>query len=32
MMQHPESGENPFPGPFVGHQNGIGNPILEMKS
>lgn len=31
VMQHPESGESSFSGLFGGHQNGIGNPIPEMK-
>lgn len=31
MKRHPESGENPFPSPFDGHQSGIGKPILRMK-
>ena len=32
VMRHPESGVNPFPGPFDGHQNGNGKPIPGMKS
>jgi hypothetical protein len=32
MKRHPELGESPFPGPFDGHQNGIGKPIPGMKS
>lgn len=32
MKRHLESGENPFPGPFEGHQNRIADPIPGMKS
>lgn len=30
MKRNPESGENPFPSPFDGHQSGIWKPILGM--
>lgn len=32
MTRHPELGESPFPGPFDGHQNGIGKSIPGMNS